>query len=383
MHDSHETSDLKSPQRRPLWPWIVAAIVLTLMSLIISFWLPMFRANRVLDIVAGPDGGHPRANYHHPSWLFFIDERRYHPWFDEVEQIWYSTEPATDELLRDLELFPELLNLDLDLSEASPQAIEGLVQFQELVNVEFSGNGQPIPLAWLGQLPKLQEVWLYDIPYASEDWKAIAASSTSIGRVMLRGANEPLTAEDAEALASLPGLWEINLTRGTTATAEFWEPFARRGKLEVLLIDDPTLDDEKMKQISEITSLRWLRIWDHAEFTTAEIEPLNRLKRLEELELAGTELPLEAYRILAALPSLKHLDLHETSVDDQALNLLSKSTSLETLNIEGSNATDEGLMSLEKLSTLKIVNIRDTPVTSAGIREFQTARPRTVVDNGY
>jgi Leucine-rich repeat (LRR) protein len=218
------------------------------------------------------------------------------------------------------------------------------------------------------------------MPCVVEDWKSIAASSTSIRSLSFYRFDDRFTADHAEALAAVPSLRSLAFEGTSQHAAGCWAPFAHRDTLEVLILRDAIIKPEEMSSICGISSLRMLWIQSNAEFSTAEIEQLKRLEKLEILSLSGSELTEEAYEILASLPSLKELDLEGVHVLDDHVRVLSESSSLETLRLEKSLFTDEGLMSLDKLSTLKQVHVLSSKVTEAGIQRFQSVRPDVLTD---
>ncbi len=87
----------------------------------------------------------------------------------------------------------------------------------------------------------------------------------------------------------------------------------------------------------------------------ADLEPLSKLSRLEDLDLSGAP------------------------VTDAGLKHLEPLARLRYLHLEGTAITDVGLAHLEKLTSLRILTLWNTRVTDAGVKRLQPALPNTKI----
>jgi hypothetical protein len=93
---------------------------------------------------------------------------------------------------------------------------------------------------------------------------------------------------------------------------------------------------------------------------------LQRLKKLESLDLTKSNITDQDMQYVGALNSLKKLGLSRTDLTDRGLAHLKTLTRLRELDLEGTKVTDEGLHQLAGLP-LKELRLRKTAITSDGV----------------
>lgn len=110
---------------------------------------------------------------------------------------------------------------------------------------------------------------------------------------------------------------------------------------------------------------------------TAEALPtLASTKRLQRLELVGTNIGNDALPALAKLPDLKMLRLDSTKVDDAGLAHFVAFSALHSLDLrENALVTNAGLVQLAKCKTLRSVALQKTNVNKNAVVDFAKSLP--------
>ena len=134
--------------------------------------------------------------------------------------------------LLDIQMFPELTTLGLNVSQTSPDAIRSLSSFDDLSAILLSGDGKSIPLDWIDSLPNLEELWLVDVP---------------------------LSELDSETITALSSLSELHLDTCHT-TPGFWKVLSNYDTLQTLRICEMNLDDSDLEQLQQLPALKKLEI---------------------------------------------------------------------------------------------------------------------------
>ena len=77
------------------------------------------------------------------------------------------------------------------------------------------------------------------------------------------------------------------------------------------------------------------------------------------------------------------MQVQQNPITDQGLPALEKLDKLETLNLYGTEITDAALSSIEKLPNLKKLFLWQTKVTSEGAEALKSKMPKLIVVMGY
>ena len=195
--------------------------------------------------------------------------------------------------------------------------------------------------------------------------------------------------------------------------------------LEELHIAGQGITDEGMAHIAELTNLKDLLLMtgplNQGRLTGAGLSALTRLKSLEKLDLAQTDMTLADLSQLSRLPNLTNLDVTQIRHGNNALNIsgitklkhlsinlkrpdifsdedltclakikgiewlqiyphkfsdlgigyLRSLTEMERLGIGGPDFTDEGLVYLANMQKLDHLTINDGQITDAGLRNLE------------
>ncbi|MGJ8651231.1 MAG: c-type cytochrome domain-containing protein [Opitutaceae bacterium] len=94
--------------------------------------------------------------------------------------------------------------------------------------------------------------------------------------------------------------------------------------------------------------------------------------RIEELKLAGAEVPIAQLEWLRGASELRALNLSGYSSADAAVDVINSFTALESLNFYGSDLSDAGLSKLSKMS-LKSLYLGSTNVTPEQFAAYQNS----------
>jgi internalin A len=94
---------------------------------------------------------------------------------------------------------------------------------------------------------------------------------------------------------------------------------------------------------------------------------VGRLKRLEELSLAGMQITDAGLPRIECLTRLHYLLLSRTAVTDRGLKSINRLRGLQRLDLSETNISDEGLASLEEHVQLRELHLRGTRIAGAGL----------------
>lgn len=166
--------------------------------------------------------------------------------------------------------------------------------------------------------------------------------------------------------------------------------------LEIRLND---LTSEGVKQLGEISTLRWLymngneRVDDDAaphfaklkalrsldvsgsQITDATVAKLKRLTKLRELLVASTGVTSRCLQDIGNLKELVRLDLSGTIVSDDGLEHLQQLPILKYLILNSTQITGDAVAVLSQLKTLSELRLRHTDLSPAAIDQLKTSLP--------
>jgi len=131
-------------------------------------------------------------------------------------------------------------------------------------------------------------------------------------------------------------------------------------------------DDECLKNIGDVTSLRQLSIQESSTFVTNQgLSYLASLTKLRYLNISYCRMIKEqGLDTIIHLP-IENLVFQHSSANDDCLAAISKMSSLKRIDVSGNDITDRGLMHLEALPKLQYVRLMHCPrLTLAGIEEL-------------
>lgn len=363
--DSHQKA-------RPLWPWVVTAVVVLLAAGAFSFWWPMHRSKKVIAAIRSR-----RCLFDfetdRPRWASFLSEETFHPWFDRVNEIEIYGESVDDAFVKDILVFSELKTLRLNVSEVSPDCIRSIGELEKLESLILEGDGSTIPLDWIVRLKTLDYLHLTHMSVAEDDWQKVTEAELSISDLWFEQFD--LGEMEGEACASLTSLSELVII-DCEASQKFWEALSKNQSIKYLHLGDLVIDELSMQALCRLSSLAFFKIWQNVDLDADQVRQLAELKDLREIEFEECRLPDdESWMVLSSLPNLQYITLAETNVGDSTALALAECSELIEVTLYGTELTDAGLERLQKLPKLRLISVGKSKVTPQGIRKFQKSRP--------
>jgi len=287
----------------------------------------------------------------------------------------------TDRGVAHLRNMPQLKGLDVQHASLSDASLKLLATLPNLDYLHLPNEGlTDAGVAYLGKLTGLKCLW---IDCAS---------------------NSPLTDESLRVVGGLHRLEELDIG-GTGFTAKGIEHLFDLKGLRVLSFIGSDMNDDHLKQLAKLKTLRSLSWAFHSDVTLSDLKSLSELPALETLsakqvrqdnrglDLSGLKnlkdltvgLCVQAkvdgkyVRVydafhdsdlasLSTLTSLERLSLVGPGIGDDGVRYLAPLANLETLNIEGSpNLTDAALKCLVGMRKLRMLDIHNSRITEAGL----------------
>jgi hypothetical protein len=146
--------------------------------------------------------------------------------------------------------------------------------------------------------------------------------------------------------------------------------------VDTLVLNSSCLCESGLSHLDRLTGLRWLTITGPVR---SRVVPPGVLKRIEGLNIDGTDVTDAWLRCLTGMNRIELLGLTRTTVTDAGLTHLPGVTGLQHLYLDGTEIGDEGLAYLKPLAKLKGLHVRGTKVSDIGARDFQRAMPNVAV----
>lgn len=188
-----------------------------------------------------------------------------------------------------------------------------------------------------------------------------------------------ITDAGMEQLKALENVRDLNLfaveqiTDTAVAYLRGWR------KLERLNLRGTDVTDTALEYIGQITSLRSLDV-SYTQITNNGLEFLSSLPALEELVLGGNKVTGAGLRVLKLLPSLRTLSLSgaqkrnsgtwSVSLTDLDLDAIGTLKGLRVLDLAGVRITDAGVARLKPLGSLAAIDLSRTDVSAVGLKQL-------------
>ena len=153
--------------------------------------------------------------------------------------------------------------------------------------------------------------------------------------------------------------------------------FRNSSALEELSVVGLPLNDKLLEAVSEISSLKSLRISSSDEIALAKLTFINKLKNLEQLNLDWPRVGMITFLGASdSLSHLKNLNLHDQNIDDKQLSILKKFPSLEQLDLSNNKLTGKSLDILKGLKNLANLNLSHNPIGDAELLKHSLTNQR-------
>ncbi|MGI9470700.1 MAG: leucine-rich repeat domain-containing protein [Rubripirellula sp.] len=271
------------------------------------------------------------------------------------------------------ERFGTIESVDLGQSARVGYLLQAMSGLHDLSEMSLSsctvGDGDFVHLR---HFPKLQTLWLDS---ASIPPKEYANLSGLHQLVTLSCSDTAINDKGIAQIPKLPSLRSFTLS-STDVTGESFDKLAERfPNLTELVLYDTKCTDEAMRQVGKLRRLEYLDV-DGTNITNLGVAHLSDLTNLQTLDLQRTAISDPAIKSLSKMTKLSELRLNETQVDGSGLIHLQKLPKLETLTMDGTRLTDQQIPILVKLTRLRSLSIdatRVSPVGTAALSQLQAS----------
>jgi hypothetical protein len=288
---------------------------------------------------------------------------------------------ADEELVKHLRNFPGLKTVIVDGGFTSQSAWNALVRCRQLEELHYDiywHENVPINFQNLANLGRLREFQIQGGDLDREHLAEIAAAKSlrtlRLIDIHIKQA-DLLNFPEMEQIESF--FWKIYLNPLDNDEFRFIEKIPNVKKLA--LAGNFELTDEAFRSIEKLARLHELSIHG-TNFTGSELHRLKKLSHLVELELGASKLNDEALKQISQLSELKHLEIGSTDVTDEGMKYVASLTNLRHLSIRDTEVSDIGLQRLAQLPNLKLLRVRNTRISSAAITEFKEQHPDCLIE---
>ncbi len=165
-----------------------------------------------------------------------------------------------------------------------------------------------------------------------------------------------------------------HITDAAIASIRGWK------KIERLNLRGTDITDTSLQYIGGMTSLRSLDV-SGTQITNNGMEYLAGLRDLEELRIGGNKVTGSGLHVLKVLPRLKKLSLNGSqkrnsgtwaaSLNDNDMDTIASLSGLQWLDLGGVKVTDLGAAKLKRLPALRALDLSRTRVSAAGLEGFE------------
>ena len=143
-------------------------------------------------------------------------------------------------------------------------------------------------------------------------------------------------------------------------------------RLRSLCIQYVPVDDGALVGLAQLANLECLNLGSLKSVGDGTVAALERLPRLQQINLARTGVSDAGLRQLNR--RIESLNLFETKITDEGVKSLLALTKMKHVALTGTRVSDTGIVYLAKLPALESVYLGNTAVTSAGVAAFRNAR---------
>ncbi len=175
-------------------------------------------------------------------------------------------------------------NLTLQTTLVTDESLQVLKDFPRLEKVDlfYCDRLTNASVAILGTIPHLKSLMLSGKQLDSRALKDITSMS-ELESLGLKGIK--VGVEEARLLNKLPRFFALKTTSGVI-TKEGYAELAKNPRFISLFFDNCGMDDQEVRYISQLTQLQQL-FFNEVRFTTTDVTPLHKLKRLVSSWLEG------------------------------------------------------------------------------------------------
>lgn len=289
-----------------------------------------------------------------------------------VTEIDFSNTNINDGDLALLHLFPSIRSLDLSRTKVTDAGMVNVSQQKHLVHLYISDvELTKVGFARLSKLRRLR--WLFagrfgeSQPLRASDLREIA-KLTELRKLVICGVM--LNKHEGTQLQKLCLLEELIVT-DSQLTAKFFEELIACKNLVKCDFSNSRLDDNDMKFIGQLTSLKRLDL-SNTKVTDRELRHLKSLAKLQCLLVDECYIRGGGFEYLTRLNQLRDLSAVLTDFEDDHAAVLEKLRNIESLKITNVNLhqkpfSDKTLKSISKMRALQTLVLQSERITDAGV----------------
>ena len=148
---------------------------------------------------------------------------------------------------------------------------------------------------------------------------------------------------------------------------------------ELHMLDATAVTDIGRESLQKLRRLEWVNL-DTVSDGDAWLASLPSFKRLCGLQVSRAAVTSVGLEHLRKLRKLEYLALELMSIDDATAAVLAKLKHLRTLRLCSTRITDSGLKHLKSLKKLQTLYVMNSFVTEKGIARLQTALPNCQIE---
>jgi Leucine-rich repeat (LRR) protein len=293
-----------------------------------------------------------------------------------------SGDRLTDAGLAALATLPNLKNLQIIQngkdSAVTDAGIAALKTCAELVQLGISGCSKVTgcTLGELAGLPRLQDLWLLQIPLADEGFSQLA-KLPRLKRLTVTaslktdsGVVTQVTPAGFGALKKLTSLERLSLNEAIGLDDTAAANLANLRELRLLRLAQVKLTDAGLAHLAGLTNLRELAVWN-GNYTDAGLAHLKGLAKMRRLSISGNaNISDTALRNLAAMTDLRRLELTSNRLTDDSLTALAEFKALESLGLPGLRIRGTGLERITGLAKLRNISLGRSLITDDQLPVF-------------
>lgn len=254
---------------------------------------------------------------------------------------------ATDDDLRALRGWQELINLDIESNKISDLGLAHLSQLTSLWSLSLASPR--ITDEGLRHLEGLGSLQVLDLKHAHVSGKGIDRLTQFMSLNVLSLPDSSFDDDDLASCApSLLGVYTLDLS-GTRVT------------------------DGGIPYLAPMTRLRYLRV-AHTSITGKGFRALAGLPSLKSVDLSGTSITDDDIPAPEQWGAIRDLRLGDTSITDRGAARLAR-LPIAYLGLRGTSISDAGMDALSRSAALQGLDVYETRVTEEAVNRLKTKLP--------
>ncbi|MBS0207882.1 MAG: protein kinase [Planctomycetes bacterium] len=239
---------------------------------------------------------------------------------------------------------------------------------------------QPVSVSMSSQLPAVPFA-VIGLTFSNNPRIGDAELLPFQGVVSLRTLNlngTSITDQGLAVFATHAGLQHLNLSGINRLTDAALVHMQNMVSLEVLVLNGSQITDRGIPNLQRLTKLRQLGLVG-TQVTGSSLAALAGCKQLEVLQVGNSPFDNAGMAQLAKFTSLKSLDVTQTQITDSSVGVLQRLPNLATIYMRENNLTDRAVPVLRTLAHTKLLRV-PKQISPAGMQELKNSLPQCKVE---